>query len=183
MGSRAASIWCRACGRGQGWTAVTNDTERVHNRHADQRANTAFIDPDVGSFGRGQSRPLHLRGRYLCVVFIGGLGTLARWSLARWRPQPHGWSRATRLAKLAGAFLLGLILEGSMRRKDRGWPGCTSAPASWEHSRPWSSLATQTVLLAESRMEEAALYLVVTGRSIFPFSRSNDRSRGFGGCV
>jgi len=145
---------------------VTKDTERVHKHRTDQGPNAGFIDPDVDSFGRGQSRALHLRGRYLYVVFIGGtLGTLARWSLAEWRPPAHGWSTGTMLANLAGAFLLGLILEVLMRRKDRGWPRLARlhfGTGFLGAFTTWSSLATQTVLLAESRMAEAALYLVVT---------------------
>lgn len=63
------------------------------------------------------SRPLHLQPGLIALVALGGaIGTLARFGLARILPTDGGWPVATFVANLVGAFLLGLLLEGLVRR-------------------------------------------------------------------
>ena len=74
------------------------------------------VDPDSDA-------PPHLRPGAIALVFLGGvLGTLARYGLARLMPTPaHGWPTGTFVANLAGAFVLGVLLEALVRRgADRG---------------------------------------------------------------
>lgn len=62
------------------------------------------------------SRPLHRRPGALFAVLVGGTaGTLARWGLGRALPVRDGWPLGTLAANLAGAFLLGLLLEALAR--------------------------------------------------------------------
>lgn len=79
-----------------------------------------IIDPDVDT---ASGQPIHLRFRYIYVVFVGGvLGTLARWSVADVTPTGHQWPWATFLVNLLGAFALGLLLETLSRMgTDHGW--------------------------------------------------------------
>lgn len=61
-------------------------------------------------------RPLHRRPGALLAVLVGGtIGTLARWGLGRALPMRDGWPLGTLAANLAGAFLLGLLLEALAR--------------------------------------------------------------------
>lgn len=76
-------------------------------------------DPDTGS-----SRPLHLRPSALAWVVAGGLlGTSARYLLEKAYPfEAPEWPWATFMINLAGAFMLGLALEGLARLGvDTGW--------------------------------------------------------------
>lgn len=67
-------------------------------------------------------RPLHLRPRYLALVFAGGAaGTLLRWGLAL--ALPTGWPVATLVANVTGAFVLGWLLEALARRGEDEAPG------------------------------------------------------------
>lgn len=67
--------------------------------------------PEVGI------RPIHLRFRYLSLVFLGGvLGTAAREALSLAVPGVDGIPVAILAVNLAGAFLLGLLLESLARR-------------------------------------------------------------------
>lgn len=80
-----------------------------------------LVDADVDS---GTGRPLHLRWRYLYVVFLGGvLGTLARWAATDLLPSAgHRWPWPTFCVNIPGAFLLGLLLESLSRAgADHGW--------------------------------------------------------------
>jgi CrcB protein len=82
-----------------------------------------------GSGGAGRSRgepgrPVYLRPRPILLVVIGGaLGTAARHGIADAVPAtPGGWPLATLAVNLAGAFLLGVLLEALARRgPDDGW--------------------------------------------------------------
>ncbi|WP_020106727.1 CrcB family protein [Nocardia sp. 348MFTsu5.1] len=70
------------------------------------------------------ARPLHLRPSALIPIFVGGLlGTGARYLLEKAYPfEPPGWPWTTFLINLAGAFVLGVILEALVRMgDDSGW--------------------------------------------------------------
>ena len=59
----------------------------------------------------------HRDPRLLLLVGAGGaVGTLARWALALAVPVVAGWPSATLAVNLAGAFVLGLLLESLLRR-------------------------------------------------------------------
>nr|WP_294693817.1 CrcB family protein [uncultured Friedmanniella sp.] len=61
-------------------------------------------------------RPLHLRGRSVGLVFLGGaLGTGARSAISSAVPHPLGVPVAVLGINLVGAFLLGLLLERLLR--------------------------------------------------------------------
>lgn len=77
------------------------------------------VDPDVDA---ADSRPLHLRPRYVYVVFLGGvLGTGGRW-LADLIAGPAQLVVATLAVNLIGAFALGWLTGGLLRAgEDRGW--------------------------------------------------------------
>lgn len=120
---------------------------------------TSYIDPDVDAT---RARPLHLRGRYLYVVFVGGvLGTMARWSLAEWLPPHDGWPVGTMVANLLGALLLGMLLEILSRlAPDRGWPRLARLHFGTGFMGAFttmSTLATETVLLADHHRTGLAL--------------------------
>ena len=75
-------------------------------------------DPDVSA------TPLHLRPSSLAWVFAGGVvGTALRYLIEDLLPHdPSGWPWATFLINLAGAFILGALLEGLARLgDDSGW--------------------------------------------------------------
>lgn len=80
-------------------------------------------DPDVDDLSGPAGRPVHLRKRYVTLVFLGGaLGTLARFVLESWLPMPAGWPLPTLLINISGAFLLGVLLESLLRAgQDTGW--------------------------------------------------------------
>ncbi|CCH87493.1 Camphor resistance CrcB protein [Modestobacter italicus] len=63
-------------------------------------------------------RPAHSRPLLVLAVAAGGLlGTPVRYAVGRWLPTPaEGWPTATFLVNVAGAFLLGLLLEALARR-------------------------------------------------------------------
>jgi CrcB protein len=76
------------------------------------------LDPDVQDEGRGrQARPLHFRLEALLLVFVGGfVGTIARYGVAVHEPTRTGhWPTGTFVVNVAGAFVLGALLEGLAR--------------------------------------------------------------------
>jgi fluoride exporter len=78
-------------------------------------------DPDVAAVA---SRPLHLRPSSLAWVFAGGVvGTALRYQIENLLlHEPSGWPWATFLINLAGAFILGGLLEALARLgEDSGW--------------------------------------------------------------
>ncbi|HEY9316022.1 CrcB family protein [Williamsia sp.] len=66
------------------------------------------------------ARPLHLRPSVLIPIFLGGvLGTGARYLLEKAYPfEPPEWPWATFFINLAGAFVLGVLLEALVRMGD-----------------------------------------------------------------
>lgn len=90
---------------------------------SEPQAVPGFIDPDVDHLASG--RPLHLRWRYVYVVFAGGmLGTLARWAVEIALPSRNGglpWG--TVIVNMVGSFVLGVLLSALVRAGvDEGWP-------------------------------------------------------------
>ncbi|WP_334170600.1 fluoride efflux transporter FluC [Sinomonas sp.] len=71
------------------------------------------VDPDAGTLGvRRPPRPLHLEPRYVLLVAAGGVpGALARYGLGLALPGPGAWPLPTLVINLAGAFVLGVLLE------------------------------------------------------------------------
>ncbi len=73
-------------------------------------------DPDP-LLGLRRPRKVHLHPGFIALVIGGGaVGTLARYALTTFIPAPGGWPLPTLLVNLAGAFLLGLLLESLVRR-------------------------------------------------------------------
>ncbi|GAA1410043.1 hypothetical protein AUR04nite_25220 [Glutamicibacter uratoxydans] len=68
-------------------------------------------------------RPLHLRPGLLALVFLGGTaGTAAREACSLIFPTSTGFPLTVFIINIAGAFLLGLLLESLLRRgSDQGW--------------------------------------------------------------
>ncbi len=63
------------------------------------------------------TRPAHLRIDLIALVAAGGaVGTLGRYGLARAVPMIAAWPVATLIANVAGAALLGMLLETLVRR-------------------------------------------------------------------
>jgi CrcB protein len=64
-----------------------------------------------------QATPVHLRWRYILLVFVGGsLGTAARYLLSVVIPSWHGIPLPTLAVNIVGAFVLGFLLEALVRR-------------------------------------------------------------------
>jgi CrcB protein len=70
------------------------------------------LDPDAPEEA-GVRRPLHFRWDALLLVLTGGfVGTMARYGLSVAAPTRSGhWPWATFIANMAGAFILGALLE------------------------------------------------------------------------
>ncbi len=82
------------------------------------------VDPDVSDVQAPPTRPLHLRPSALAWVFAGGIvGTALRYYAERAVPHDGAaWPWATFSVNLAGAFVLGLLLEALARLgDDAGW--------------------------------------------------------------
>ncbi|MCQ9368448.1 CrcB family protein [Brevibacterium sp. 50QC2O2] len=72
---------------------------------------------------RSPARPLHLRPRYLLLVFAGGtLGTAARAALSLALPASGGIPWTILAINVLGAFVLGFLLDDLNRLgPDEGW--------------------------------------------------------------
>lgn len=89
----------------------------MDRRTRETTAGAPSADPDVDCGESGPVRPVHLRAKYVALVFCGGtLGTLARYGLEVVLPAPDGLPLPTLLINLSGAFLLGVLLEALLRR-------------------------------------------------------------------
>jgi CrcB protein len=75
-------------------------------------------DADAGTLGEARShRPVHLHPGFVVVVIAGGtVGALARYGLSSVLPSPGGWPLPTLVINVAGALLLGILLEALVRR-------------------------------------------------------------------
>jgi fluoride exporter len=84
-----------------------------------QRDSHTELPPDPDS-----TRPLHLRPTAWAWVFAGGIvGTGLRWLIEQAVPTPPGsWPTATFTINIAGAFVLGALLEAlAIVGPDAGW--------------------------------------------------------------
>ena len=81
-------------------------------------ADTNTDETDAGTLGEARAHhPVHLHTGFVLIVVIGGtLGTLGRYGLSTVLPSPGGWPLPTLIINLAGAFLLGVLLEALVRR-------------------------------------------------------------------
>ncbi|AXJ10264.1 CrcB family protein [Arthrobacter sp. PM3] len=126
-------------------------------------------DPDAGTLGAARAhRPVHLHPGFVLVVIAGGvLGALARYGLSTVLPAPGGWPLPTLIINLAGAFLLGALLEGLVRRgPDAGRLRVIRLLAGTGFMgafTTYSTLAVETnLLLGAGRTTDALLYVAAT---------------------
>jgi len=125
--------------------------------------------PDSGTLGEARPhRPVHLHPGFVLVVVVGGVfGALARYGLSLVVPAPNGWPLATFLTNLAGAFLLGVLLEALVRRgPDAGRLRLLRLLAGTGFMgafTTYSSLALETnSLLGAGRTTDALVYVAAT---------------------
>ncbi|MGX5714922.1 fluoride efflux transporter FluC [Arthrobacter sp. MAHUQ-56] len=126
-------------------------------------------DADAGTLGEARTRrPVHLHPGFVAVVVLGGiLGALARYGLGTVLPAPAGWPLPTLAINLAGAFLLGALLEGLVRRgPDAGRRRVIRLLAGTGFLgafTTYSTLALETnTLLGAGRSTDALLYVAAT---------------------
>ena len=112
-------------------------------------------------FREATKRPVHLRGRFILLVFFGGtLGTATRLGLSLLFPT-DGLPTTILAINLAGAFILGVLLESlirtgqdiGMRRAVRLFIGT----GFFGGFTTYSALAVDTVRLAESGEPEISV--------------------------
>ena len=101
------------------------------------------------------------------MVAGGTLGTLARYWLESAIPGPDGWPLPTLLINLAGAFLLGVLLEALLRRgADQGTRRTVRLAAGTGFLgafTTYSTLAIEAVQLADGhRLAGAVVYAVLS---------------------
>lgn len=125
-------------------------------------------DPDVDAALVHYHGPLHVRARYVYVVFLGGvIGTVARYEAGQLLPAPAGLPLATFSVNIVGCFLLGLLLEVLARRApDHGWHRLARlhfGTGFLGAFTTYSSMAVETVQLAwYGRAGLGVVYLAVT---------------------
>jgi len=129
----------------------------------------ADTDPDAGNLGKVRAhRPVHLHPGYVLVVIAGGVfGALARYGLSTLLPAPGGWPLPTLVINLAGALLLGALLEALVRRgPDTGTRRIIRLLAGTGFMgafTTYSTLALETnTLLDAGRVADGLLYLAAT---------------------
>jgi CrcB protein len=73
--------------------------------------------PTPGTAPARTHRPVHLHAGFVLVVISGGVfGAWARYGASAVLPSPGGWPLPTLVINLAGALLLGVLLEALARR-------------------------------------------------------------------
>ena len=111
--------------------------------------------------------PLHLRPLPVVLVFVGGAaGTFARYGVES-LGTPWGLPLPTLGVNLVGAFLLGLLLEGLLRRgPDLGWRQrlrLLLGPGFMGGFTTYSTFAVETVLLTQhGRYVSGFAYAIVS---------------------
>lgn len=98
--------------------AVTRPTALEDHSHAASiEPHHAVHDSRTRIFEDATKRPVHLRARFILLVFLGGaLGTAARYGLGFLLPVDAGIPWSILVANLTGSFLLGMLLESLIRR-------------------------------------------------------------------
>ena len=126
-------------------------------------------DADAGTLGEARAhRPVHLHPGFVLVVVTGGVfGALARYGLSTVLPSPGGWPLPTLIINLAGAFLLGVLLEALVRRgPDAGRLRMIRLLAGTGFMgafTTYSTLALETnTLLGAGRASDAVIYIAAT---------------------
>lgn len=101
------------------------------------------------------SSPLHLRPLAVLLVFVGGAaGTVARYLLSLVLPQPAGLPLPTFAVNIVGAFAVGMLLEGLLRRGNdvggRQRLRLLFGPGFLGGFTTYSTLCVETALLTEN---------------------------------
>lgn len=145
------------------------DTTPATSPDTNGAAAGAGPDSDAGTLGAARiRRPVHLHPGFVLVVVCGGVaGALARYGLGTVLPSPGGWPLPTFVINLAGAFLLGVLLEALVRRgPDAGRLRVVRLLAGTGFIgafTTYSSLALETnILLGEGRAADALGYVAAT---------------------
>ncbi|WP_445154170.1 fluoride efflux transporter FluC [Arthrobacter sp. Hor0625] len=127
------------------------------------------VNGDAGTLGPARvQRPLHLHPGFVLVVVCGGVaGALARYGLGTVLPSPGGWPLPTFVVNLAGAFLLGALLEALVRRGPDGGRlrviRLLAGTGFMGAFTTYSSLALETTtLLGAGRAGDALGYVAAT---------------------
>lgn len=139
-------------------------------RHGGDSPDEMPIDPDSDSIEQfTEARPVHLQLAALGLVFGGGvMGTLARYGIETAVPHNSpGWPVATFGINIAGAFVLGLLLENLVRRGNdtgnRRRLRLLAGTGFCGAFTTYSTFALETVLLArDGHVATALAYAVVT---------------------
>ncbi|RAX43680.1 hypothetical protein DQ354_19465 [Arthrobacter sp. AQ5-06] len=154
-------------------TAATGPPERTDpSSHLPIDSDPAGIseeDTDAGTLGEARAhRPVHLHPGFVLVVITGGaFGALARYGLSSALPSPGGWPLPTLIINLAGALLLGVLLEALVRRgPDAGrlrFIRLLAGTGFMGAFTTYSTLALETnTLLGTGRATDAVIYVAAT---------------------
>ncbi|WP_104173626.1 CrcB family protein [Arthrobacter sp. Y81] len=154
-------------------TADTGAPERTdptgHLPIDSDTAGTSEGDADAGTLGEARSHgPVHLHPGFVLVVITGGVfGALARYGLSSALPSPGGWPLPTLIINLAGALLLGALLEALVRRgPDAGrlrFIRLLAGTGFMGAFTTYSALALETnTLLGTGRTTDAVIYVAAT---------------------
>jgi CrcB protein len=132
-------------------------------------AETSNDETDEGTLGEPRAhRPVHLHPGFVLVVIAGGtIGALARYGLSTVLPSPGGFPLPTLAINLAGALLLGVLLEALVRRgPDAGRLRMIRLLAGTGFMgafTTYSTLALETnTLLGAGRTTDALVYVAAT---------------------
>lgn len=113
-------------------------------------------------------RPVHLRFRFVFLVFLGGtLGTAARQGLSLTIPQDAGIPWTIFVINLVGAFLLGILLESLIRRGTdfgrRRFARLLLGTGFLGGFTTYSALAVDTAMLMDDRaLSSAIVYSIIS---------------------
>lgn len=136
---------------------------------AEATADDTADDTDAGTLGEARThRPVHLHPGFVLVVITGGVfGALARYGLSTVLPTPGGLPLPTLTTNLAGAFLLGILLEALVRRgPDTGrlrGIRLLAGTGFMGAFTTYSALALETnALLGAGRSADALIYVAAT---------------------
>lgn len=126
-------------------------------------------ETDQGTLGEVRAhRPVHLHPGFVLVVIVGGtIGALARYGLGSILPAPGGWPLPTLVINLAGAFLLGALLEALVRRgPDAGKLRLVRLLVGTGFMGAFTTYSTlaleTTTLFSAGRSADAVIYVGVT---------------------